>query len=303
MDELNLAAARLAREAADEFTRADAGPAALRRRRARARRTARASISPDVNDPGFRDVTLRRAGGGLHGAARALVEGGVDLLLVETIFDTLNAKAAIFAIEELFEETRRAPAGHDLGHDHRRLGPHALGPDGRGVLELGAPREAALRSGFNCALGAKQLRPYVEELARIADVYVSAHPNAGLPNAIGTGYDETPEETAGLLREFARARLRSTSPAAAAARRPTHIRAIAGRGARPSRRARCRKSSRALRLSGLEPLNIGDDSLFVNVGERTNVTGSKAFARLILAGRLPRRRSRSRASRSRTARR
>ena len=180
------------------------------------------------------------------------------------------------------------------GHDHRRVRPHAVRPDDRGVLELGRATRGRWRSGLNCALGAALMRPYIEELARVADTFVSCYPNAGLPNPMAeTGYDETPAQTSRLIRDFARA-ASSTSSAAAAARRPRTSARSPRRCSGIAPRQACRggeagrepldASPACMRLSGLEPLNIGDDSLFVNVGERTNVTGSRAFAKLILAG-------------------
>ncbi len=277
--ELNLAGARLAREAADSFSARTPGkPRWVAGVLGPMNRTL--SLSPDVNDPGFRAVSFDQVKDAYRQAAAALVEGGVDLLLVETIFDTLNAKAALFAIDELFEE-----AGVKL--------PVMISgtiTDASGRTLSGQTAEAFWNSvrharplsiGFNCALGARQLRPHVEELARIADVYVSAHPNAGLPNAMAE-YDELPAETAAHIREWAEAGWLNITGGCCGTT-PEHIRAIATMVADFKPRI-VPKIEPRLRLSGLEPLNIGDDSLFVNVGERTNVTGSKAFARLILAG-------------------
>jgi 5-methyltetrahydrofolate--homocysteine methyltransferase len=208
------------------------------------------------------------------------VEGGADILLVETIFDTLNAKAALFAIQQFFDDSGYPPAGDDFRHHHRRLRPHSVRADYRGILEL-AVAHSPLSFGLNCALGATQLRPYVAELARIADTYVSAHPNAGLPNAFGE-YDETPEQMAATIREFAESGFLNIVGGCCGTT-PAHIRAIV-EAVRdlpprpiPAIEPQCR-------LAGLEPFNIGPETLFVNVGERTNVTGSAAFKRLIKAG-------------------
>ena len=279
--ELNAAAARLAREAADDSSRRNAerprfvagvlGPTGKT-----------ASISPDVNDPGFRNISFDALAAAYADAARGLIDGGVDLFLIETVFDTLNAKAAIFALESLFEERGQ------------RLPVMISGTitDASGRTLTGQTTEAFWNSvrharplsvGLNCALGARLMRPHVEELSGVADVHVSAHPNAGLPNPLSdTGYDETPDQTAALMRDFAVSGFVNVVGGCCGTT-PDHIRAIAEAIADVAPR-RVPRLERKLRLSGLEPLNVGDESLFVNIGERTNVTGSKAFARLILAG-------------------
>jgi 5-methyltetrahydrofolate--homocysteine methyltransferase len=279
--EINLAAARLARAAADRCNARDASrPRFVAGAIGPTNKTA--SISPDVNDPGFRNITFDELVAAYAEATRALVEGGVDLLLVETIFDTLNAKAALFACEVVFEE---------IG---RRLPVMVSGTitDQSGRTLTGQTPEAFWNSiaharpisvGLNCALGAKLMRPYIEELARVADTFVHAYPNAGLPNPLSeTGYDERPDQTSAFLREFADSGFVNLVGGCCGTT-PEHIaaivQAVAGRKPRD-----VPALPRKLRLAGLEPLNVGDDSLFVNVGERTNVTGSKAFARLILAG-------------------
>src|SRR6266850_496693 len=239
-----------------------------------------ASISPDVNDPGFRAVTFDELVAAYGEAVEGLLEGGVDLLLVETVFDTLNAKAALVAVEQAFE-------AHGL-----RIPVLISGTitDASGRTLSGQTTEAFYNSvrhtqpiavGLNCALGAKELRVYVEELSAIAETRVSCHPNAGLPNAFGE-YDDTPEAMAAHISEWARNGWLNVVGGCCGTT-PEHIRAMAdavrGVAARP-----VPARARALRLAGLEPLNVGDESLFVNVGERTNVTGSRAFARLVLAG-------------------
>ncbi|MEX2198286.1 MAG: methionine synthase, partial [Burkholderiales bacterium] len=277
--ELNLAAARLAVEAARDWQSRDParprfvagvlGPT-----------TKTASISPDVNDAGFRAINFDRLVASYAEAAHALAAGGVDLILVETVFDTLNAKAALFALEDVFE--RRGA----------RLPVIVSGTitDASGRTLSGQTTEAFYNSvrharplaiGLNCALGAKELRPYVEELAGIAEAFVSCHPNAGLPNAFGE-YDDTPQNMASIMGEWARSGWLNIAGGCCGTT-AEHIRALAEavKGVAPRRVPALPKK---LRLAGLEPLNVGDDSLFVNVGERTNVTGSKAFARLILAG-------------------
>jgi 5-methyltetrahydrofolate--homocysteine methyltransferase len=276
--ELNVEAAKLARSIADKYSTPDKprfvagvlGPTS---------RTA--SLSPDVNDPGARNVTFDALVADYVEAARGLTEGGADILLVETVFDTLNAKAALFAIEKFFDEAgRRWP-----------LMISGTITDASGRTLSGQTAEAfwnALRHarplsfGLNCALGAKDLRQYVEELSRLCDCFISTHPNAGLPNAFG-GYDETPQMMADEIGDWAAKGLINIAGGCCGTS-PDYIRAIAEtlKSHKPRLIPRVEKK---LRLSGLEAFNIGDDSLFVNVGERTNVTGSKAFARMILEGR------------------
>jgi 5-methyltetrahydrofolate--homocysteine methyltransferase len=279
--ELNLEAAKLARAAADEFTAKDPSrPRFVAGALGPTNRTA--SISPDVNDAGFRNITFDALKTAYSEAVRGLVEGGVDILLLETIFDTLNAKAAIFAIDEFFE-TRRI---------HLPVIVSGTITDASGRTLSGQTPEAFWNSvrharplavGLNCALGAKLMRPYIEEISNIADTYVSAYPNAGLPNPLApTGYDETPEQTASYLLDFAKSGFVNIAGGCCGTT-PAHIRAIAeALAGLPPRKLPA--IERKTRLSGLEPLNIGDDALFVNIGERTNVTGSRAFARLVLAG-------------------
>ncbi|MER2512854.1 MAG: methionine synthase [Nitrosomonas ureae] len=277
--ELNVAAAKLACEAAriyeektpdkPRFVAGVLGPT-----------TKTASISPDVNDPGFRGITFDQLVADYTESIHGLVDGGVDILLVETIFDSLNAKAALFAIDQYFED-------HDI-----RL-PIMISvtiTDASGRTLSGQTPEAFWNSvshtrplsvGINCALGAELMRPYIEELAGVADVYTSVHPNAGLPNPLSeTGYDESPEYTANQIKGFAESGFVNIVGGCCGTT-PAHIKAIAQAVSDIAPR-RVPEIPKKLRLSGLEPLNIGDDSLFVNVGERTNVTGSRAFARLIL---------------------
>lgn len=240
------------------------------------------SISPDVNDPGFRNITFDALVESYTEAIDGLVTGGADLLLVETIFDTLNAKAAVFAIHRYF----------DTRPDRPRLPIMISGTitDQSGRTLTGQTTEAfynslahadALSFGLNCALGPDLLRPYVEEMARISATYVSVHANAGLPNAFG-GYDLEPETMGEHVREWAQSGLINIVGGCCGTT-PDHIAAIARAveglppRALPAIEPKCR-------LSGLEPFNIGDNDLFVNVGERTNVTGSRAFAKLILNG-------------------
>ncbi len=236
------------------------------------------SLSPDVNDPGFRAVNFDQVKDAYREATRGLVDGGADIILVETIFDTLNAKAALFAIDEHFEEIGfRLPimiSGTITDASGRTLSGQTV------EAFYNSMRHAnPISIGFNCALGAKELRPHVEELSRIANIRVSAHPNAGLPNAMAE-YDELPAETAAFIREWAEAGWLNVTGGCCGTT-PAHIKAIADIVAKYPPRVTPEIEKRC-RLSGLEPLNIGDDSLFVNVGERTNVTGSRIFAKLIL---------------------
>jgi 5-methyltetrahydrofolate--homocysteine methyltransferase len=277
VEELNRESARLARLEADACTERTGvrrlvagvlGPT-----------TRTASLSPDVNDPGFRNINFDQLVETYTLCAKALIEGGADFLMVETVFDTLNAKAALFAITGL-RETR----GLDIP-----IMVSGTITDASGRTLSGQTTEAFWNSirhaqplvvGLNCALGATELRPYVAELSRVADCHVSAHPNAGLPNEFGE-YDDTPESMAGVIGEFARSGLLNMVGGCCGTT-PKHITAIrdAVKGVAPRVLPTLEPK---LRLSGLEAVNIGEDSLFVNVGERTNVTGSAVFRKLIEA--------------------
>jgi 5-methyltetrahydrofolate--homocysteine methyltransferase len=238
------------------------------------------SLSPDVNDPGYRSVNFDELVATYLDAARGLFLGGVDFLLIETVIDTLNAKAAIYAAQTLFDET-----GVTL--------PIVISgtiTDASGRILSGQTTEAFWNSirhaqplavGLNCALGGRQLRPYIQELARVADTYVSAYPNAGLPNAFGE-YDETADQTAEILREYGESGLVNIVGGCCGTT-PDHIR-LMREGLRKYERRSVPVAPVKCRLAGLEPLNIDDESLFVNVGERTNVTGSAKFRKLIEAG-------------------
>nr|WP_314546428.1 methionine synthase [uncultured Massilia sp.] len=241
-----------------------------------------ASISPDVNDPAARNVTFDQLVAAYYEQVCALVEGGVDLLLVETIFDTLNCKAALFAIDQYFDEhpdTPRLPlmiSGTVTDASGRILSGQTVTAFWNSVRHA-----KPLTIGLNCALGAALMRPYAQELSQIADTYVCIYPNAGLPNPMSdTGFDELPEDTSALLREFADAGFVNVAGGCCGTT-PEHIQAITQLLSSAAPRT-VPEIPTALRLSGLEPFTIDDDSLFVNVGERTNVTGSKAFARMIL---------------------
>ena len=275
--ELNFEAARLARNAVDKFNSEDKprwvigvlGPT---------NRTA--SISPDVNDPGYRNTNFDELRETYAEALHGLVKGGADVVMVETIFDTLNAKAAVYAIEEYFDQ-------HQL-----RLPVYLSGTitDRSGRTLSGQTTEAfwySLRHanptimGLNCALGARELREYIVALSKAADCPVGCHPNAGLPNEMGE-YDDTPENMAQILGEFAQAGLVNVVGGCCGTT-PDHIRAIHD-SIQDYHTRKISTHERACRLSGLEPLTIDKDSLFVNIGERTNVTGSAKFSKLITEG-------------------
>ncbi|KZX67424.1 methionine synthase [Alcanivorax sp. HI0013] len=272
--EINVAAARVAREAADEASTPDK-PRYVAGVLGPTNRTA--SISPDVNDPGYRNTNFDKLVEAYLEALDGLVEGGIDLILIETIFDTLNAKAAVFAVDQYCYEN-----GLDL--------PVMLSgtiTDASGRTLTGQTTEAFYNSlrharpisvGLNCALGPMELRPYIEELSRISETYVSAHPNAGLPNEMGE-YDLDPATMAREIRGWAEKGFLNIIGGCCGTT-PEHIAAMAEavEGLPPRQ---IPEIEIACRLSGLEPCTISKDSLFVNVGERTNVTGSKRFLRLI----------------------
>ena len=274
--ELNHAGAALARSVCDEFSTPEKpryvagalGPT-----------TRTASISPDVNDPGARNVSYDQLVAAYLEAARGLVDGGADMIFIETIFDTLNAKAAIFAVETLFEEYgRRWPvviSGTITDASGRTLSGQVTEAFWNSVRHA-----KPIAVGLNCALGALEMRPYLAEMARVADTFVSAYPNAGLPNAFGE-YDESPEHQASYIAEFAEAGLVNLVGGCCGTT-PAHIAAIAA-AVEGKQQREVTPVDVATRLSGLEPLNITEDSLFVNVGERTNITGSARFRNLIKA--------------------
>ena len=277
--ELNVASAQVAKQAAAEYTAKTPhkprfvagvlGPTA---------RTA--SMSPDVNDPGFRNVFFDDLVEAYTEATHGLIDGGADIILIETIFDTLNAKAAIFAVEQVFEQRgEKLPvmiSGTITDASGRTLSGQTVGAFWNSLKHVNP-----ISFGFNCALGATELRQYIAELSKIADTHVSAHPNAGLPNEFGE-YDETPEQMAQELASWAKEGYLNviggccgTSPATIKA----IVDAVEQYAPRqiPTLEKRCA-------LAGLETMSIGPESLFVNVGERTNVTGSAAFKRLIIEG-------------------
>ena len=276
--ELNFAAAKLARHVADEVTEQTGRQRFVAGAMGPTNRTA--SLSPDVNDPAFRNINFDDLVASYADGAAALIDGGADVLLIETIFDTLNAKAALFAVRKTLDAK-----GVDIP-----IFVSGTITDASGRTLSGQTTEAFWHSvrharpavvGLNCALGGEQLRQHIHELSRIADTYVCAYPNAGLPNAFGE-YDESARETAKILTEFATSGFVNLVGGCCGTT-PEHIAAVA--------RALTGIAPRTIpaiepicRLSGLEPLTIRDSSLFVNVGERTNVTGSAKFRKLIEAG-------------------
>ncbi|HEX6322989.1 MAG TPA: methionine synthase [Vicinamibacterales bacterium] len=285
--EMNVEAARIARRAADDFTRRDPSrPRFVAGSIGPANRTL--SISPDVNNPSFRGITFDAMRDAYAEQVRGLVDGGVDLLLLETIFDTLNAKAAIVAIREVQRER-----GVDIplmisvtitDRSGRTLSGQTLD-----AFYISMEHARPFSIGINCALGATEMRPYLAELSRMAECWVTAYPNAGLPNAFGQ-YDEQPDQTGTLLRDFASSGFVNIVGGCCGTT-PEHISAIraAVEGVAPRQRPAsvAQGFSPAIhhtRLSGLEPLTILPDSNFQMIGERTNVTGSKRFARLITSG-------------------
>ncbi len=275
--EMNVQAARLARAACDLYSTPDK-PRYVAGALGPTPKTA--SISPDVNDPAARNVTFDQLVATYLEQTRGLVEGGADVLLVETIFDTLNCKAALFAIETYFEVSgQRLPlmiSGTVTDASGRILSGQTVAAFWHSVRHA-----RPLTIGLNCALGAALMRPYAEELSKIADTFVCIYPNAGLPNPMSdTGFDELPADTSALLKEFAESGFVNIAGGCCGTT-PDHIRAIAEVVSSIAPR-KIPSIAPATRLSGLEPFIIDDASLFVNVGERTNVTGSKAFARLIL---------------------
>ena len=275
--ELNRAAAAIARQAADAFA-AQSRPRFVAGVLGPTNKTA--SLSPSVEDPGLRNISFQELFRAYAEAAAGLLEGGADLILIETIFDTLNAKAAVAAVQSvLAEQGRDAPlliSGTITDASGRTLSGQTMEAFWRSLAHA-----KPLAVGLNCALGAAQLRPYIEGLSRIADAFVSVHPNAGLPNAFG-GYDQTPADMAAALGEFAdRGFVNLVGGCCGSG--PEHIAAIAQAvGGKAPRRPPA--PSPGLQLSGLEALTIDDDALFVNVGERANITGSAKFARLIREG-------------------
>ncbi|KAA3624175.1 MAG: methionine synthase, partial [Bacteroidetes bacterium] len=276
--ELNLEAAKIAKKAASAYTaktpdkpRFVAG--------AMGPTNVTASLSPDVNDPGYRAVSFDDLKDAYYEQARGLMDGGSDILLVETIFDTLNAKAALFAIDQLFEDTgKELPimvSGTITDASGRTLSGQTVE-----AFWISISHMDLLSVGLNCALGAKEMRPYIAALSKVANCFLSAYPNAGLPNEFGE-YDQTPEIMQGYIRDFAGSGFVNIIGGCCGTT-PEHIKAMA-EGVKGLEPRKIPEVEEYTMLSGLEPLIMRPDSNFVNIGERTNVTGSRKFARLILS--------------------
>ncbi len=277
--ELNVEGAKLAKQAADEYTQKTPGkPRFVAGVLGPTSRTA--SMSPDVNDPGFRNISFDELVVTYTEATRGLIDGGADIILIETIFDTLNAKAAAFAVENVFDTFGyKLPvmiSGTITDASGRTLSGQTVAAFWHSLKHINP-----ISFGFNCALGAKELRQHIEELSTIANTHVSAHPNAGLPNAFGE-YDESPETMAAEIEDWAVSGYLNIIGGCCGTS-PAHIKAIVEAVQKHPPRTIPDLPKKCL-LSGLEAMSIGPDSLFVNVGERTNVTGSAAFKRLIIEG-------------------
>ncbi|HEY9115936.1 MAG TPA: homocysteine S-methyltransferase family protein, partial [Bacteroidales bacterium] len=277
--ELNLKSAKIAREVADKFTKANPEkPRFVAGALGPTNKTA--SMSPEVNDPGYRAITFDRLVSDYHEQASALLEGGVDLLLVETIFDTLNAKAALFAINELMKEKgEKIPvmvSGTITDASGRTLSGQTLEAFFTSISHIDL-----ISVGLNCSLGAKQIRPYLEELSKIAPFPVSVYPNAGLPNQFGE-YDETAEQMGVHIKDFTDHHFVNIVGGCCGTT-PEHIRKIAEIAAKAGTR-KIPAKQHISQVSGLEPLKIEKEKNFINIGERTNVSGSRMFARLIRDG-------------------
>jgi 5-methyltetrahydrofolate--homocysteine methyltransferase len=276
--ELNRVGAQLVCEAAELARKRDGRPRFVAGAMGPTNRTA--SLSPDVNNPGFRAVTFDELKNAYAEQARALLEGGVDILLVETVFDTLNAKAALYAIAEL-EEVRGEKIVVMVSGTITDLSGRMLAGQTPEAFWNSIRHASPLSVGLNCALGAKEMRAHMAEISRVADTLTCAYPNAGLPNEFGL-YDESPEHMAGLLSEFASSGLVNIVGGCCGTT-PEHMRAIA-QGVADKKPRAVPVIERRLRLSGLEPFTLTAEIPFVNVGERTNVTGSAKFRKLITAG-------------------
>ena len=275
--EINRRAAEIAQLAAAEFETADK-PRFVAGALGPTNRTA--SISPDVNNPGDRNVSFDELADAYNEAIRGLVDGGADILLIETIFDTLNSKAAIYAAERHFLETGQTPSRNDFRDNHRRLRPHAIRSNCRSILGIYTPRQSDF-GRLQLRSGSGRPPPIYPGNFTIADIPVSIYPNAGLPNEFGE-YDDTPEELATCIGEFAESGFLNLAGGCCGTT-PDHIAAIADTlAAVPPRQAA--KPTPFCTLSGLEPLRFDDVTGFVNIGERTNVAGSARFRKLILEG-------------------
>lgn len=277
--EMNVESAKIAKEVAEIYTLANPSkPRYVAGALGPTNRTA--SLSPDINNPGYRAVTFDDLKESYYEQAKALADGGVDIYLVETIFDTLNAKAALYAIQEVLEEIDRDIPIMISGTITDASG-RTLSGQTTEAFWISVKHAKPLTIGLNCALGAKELRPYLKELSDIANCYVSAYPNAGLPNELGE-YDQNPEEMASLIRDFLAHNMVNLIGGCCGTT-PEHIQAMATAASdfEPRPIPYIRPLSQ---YAGLEPLIVRDDLNFINIGERTNVTGSRKFARLIKSG-------------------
>src|SRR4030067_3244700 len=273
--ELNYQAAINARQAVDEFLKENPGSKPRFVAGALGPTNKTLSLSPNVNDPGYRAVTFDQMMKAYYNAAKGLVDGGVDILLIETVFDTLNAKAAIYALEEYCAEVKKYIPIIVSGTIVDLSGRTLSGQTTEAFLISVSHTKNLLCVGLNCSLGAKQMRPFIQELADKAPVYVSVYPNAGLPNEMGE-YDESPETMSKMIEDFASSGFANIIGGCCGTT-PEHIRQIA-RAAAKCKPRKIPVIEKYLRLSGIEPLVIHPQTNFVNIGERTNVTGSKKFA-------------------------
>ncbi|HLU50359.1 MAG TPA: homocysteine S-methyltransferase family protein, partial [Planctomycetota bacterium] len=279
--DINIAAARLAREVANEVTRRDPSrPRWVAGSLGPTNKTA--SLSPDVHRPGFRAITWAELVEAYREQAEALLDGGADLLLVETVFDTLNCKAALFAIHRVLRE-RGANVPVMVSGTITDASGRTLSGQTTEAFWISISHAPLLSVGLNCALGAAQMRPFLQDLSRVAPIFTSAHPNAGLPNEMGQ-YDQGPDEMASILADFAREGLLNLVGGCCGTT-PDHIRAIA-EAVKDIAPRELPEIERLPRYSGLEPFAKTRDIVFVNVGERTNISGSAKFRRLIREGRF-----------------
>ena len=275
--EINFESAKIAKEVADEFNKKFPDkPRFVAGALGPTNKTL--SLSPNVNDPGYRAVTFDEVADAYYDAARGLIDGGADIILIETIFDTLNAKAAIFGVEKLLTERSLDIPVMISGTIVDQSGRTLSGQTTEAFLTSVSHAKNLVSVGLNCALGAKQMRPFVEDLSTVSDKFLSVYPNAGLPNEMG-GYDETPQTMATVLEDFLTSGFVNVVGGCCGTT-PDHIKEIAT--IVKNHKPRIPKIQEPyLRLSGLEPVVYRPDSNFMNIGERTNVTGSKKFARLI----------------------
>lgn len=275
--EMNVQSAKLAKEAADEFTAKNPDkPRFVAGALGPLNKTA--SLSPDVNDPGARSITFDEIVAAYYEQIRGLIDGGADIIMIETIFDTLNAKGAIFASNKYLRETGRDYPVMISGTITDQSGRTLSGQTVEAFLISISHAKNLLSVGINCALGAKQMRPFIEEVATKAPFFVSVYPNAGLPNAFG-GYDETAEQMAAIMADYAKAGF-FNFVGGCCGTGPEHIKLMAEFSKKYKPRVRP-EAEKYLKLSGLEPVIVRPESNFVNVGERTNVAGSRKFARLV----------------------